>query len=208
MNNPASTDARNTEIMGHPPRISAQRTEAVLAPARALMSQISGAASGGTATVADEHIPEMLITAMCHRELFEKVVSVSLQLLKDPALPRRDRQLVILRVGWLQQIPYIWGEHVSVSKKIGLSSEDIEQVTVGSSSPHWNDHERALLGATEELLDNAMISDATWAILARQLDDTQLFELPVLVGQFSTVGYFQNALRIPLSPGNLGLNSR
>jgi alkylhydroperoxidase family enzyme len=185
-----------------------QRTEKVMAPARALMSQISGAASGSTATVPDEHIPEMVITAMCHRELFEKVVSVSLQLLKDPALPRRDRQLVILRVGWVQQIPYIWGEHVSVSKKIGLSSEDIEQVTVGSTSSHWSEHERALLGATEELIDRAMISDATWAILARQLDDRQLFELPVLVGQFSTVGYFQNVLRIPLSPGNQGLRAR
>jgi 4-carboxymuconolactone decarboxylase len=208
MHTDPSTESRNAEITGRPPRISLQRTEEVLVPARELMAAISGAASGSTATVADEHIPEMLITAMCHRELFEKVVGVSLQLLKEPALPLRDRQLVILRVGWLRQIPYIWGEHVNVSKKLGLCSEDIEQVTVGSTSPHWRDHERALLEATEELIDRAMISDATWAVLARQFDARQLFELPVLVGQFSTVGYFQNALRIPLSPGNEGLRSR
>lgn len=137
-----------------------------------------------------------------------RLADVSLQLLKEPKLPVRDRQLVILRVGWLRQIPYIWGEHVTVSKKLGLSAEDIEQVIVGSTSPHWNQHERALLQATEELVDSAMISDAVWELLAQRYDHAQLFELPVLVGQFSTVGYFQNALRIPLNPANKGLHSR
>ncbi len=203
-----STAEREAEITGKPPRILPRRTEEVLAPAREVLAKISGAASGQTSPVSDEHIPEMLLTAMCHRELFERLVEVSLLLLKAPSLSLRDRQLVILRTSWLRQVPYIWGEHVSVSKKLGLSGEDIEQVIAGSSSPHWSEHEAALLKATEELVENSMISDDTWDQLARRLDEKQLFELPVLVGQFSTVGYFQNALRIPLSPGNEGLNSR
>lgn len=205
---PASIAAREAEITGKPPRIPARRTEEYLAPAREMMTKISGAASGNPAPIADENIPGMLLTAMCHRELFERVVNVSLQLLKDPTLPLRDRQLVILRVGWLRQVPYIWGEHVSVSRKLGLSGEDIEQVTVGSTSAHWSSFERALLQATEELIENAMISDPTWETLAQQYNEQQLFELPVLVGQFSTVGYFQNALRIPLSATNEGLKAR
>jgi alkylhydroperoxidase family enzyme len=208
MKAPASVAAREQEIVGKPPRIPSRRSEAYLAPAREMMAKISGAASGHATPVADEHIPEMLLTAMCHRELFERVVNVSLQLLKDPALPLRDRQLVILRVGWLRQVPYIWGEHVNVSKKLGLTGEDIEQVTVGSTSSHWSDFERALIKATEELVDTAMITDPTWETLAQQYDEKQLFELPVLVGQFSTVGYFQNALRIPLSATNEGLKAR
>ena len=199
---------RNVEITGKPPRIEPSRAEEVLAPARQLMAKISGAASGKATPVPDEHIPEMLLTAMCNRELFELLVNVSVQLLKNSSFELRDRQLLILRVGWLQQIPYIWGEHVIVSKRVGFSSEDIEQVIVGSSSDHWTEHERALLQAAEELIDTAMISDATWDVLARDFGEKQLFELPVLVGQFSTVGYFQNALRIRLSAGNQGLLSR
>lgn len=208
---PTADDAarRQAEITGQPPRIEAKRDPATLEAAREQMGKIMGAASGGQPpAVADADIPEMLLTAMCHRELFAKLAEVSLHLLKQPSLALRDRQLVILRVAWLRPIPYIWGEHVRVSKSLGLTADDIEQVTVGSTAACWNEHERALLQATEELVDRAMISDATWAVLARTLDDRQLFELPVLVGQFSTVGYFQNALRIPLAPGNEGLASR
>jgi hypothetical protein len=55
------------------------------------MAKISGAASGVSTPVADEHIPEMLITAMCHQNPLERVVNVSLMLLKEPSLPLRDR---------------------------------------------------------------------------------------------------------------------
>ncbi len=205
---PEEVEARQADIVGRPPRIPAFRSEEVLVPARRLMAKIAGTASGNGGAIPDELIPEMLLTAMVHRDLFERVAEVSLKLLQEPALPLRDRQLVILRVGWLHQIPYIWGEHVAVSKRLGLSSDDIEQVVAGSTSPHWTDHERALLQATEELIDEAMISDATWDVLAQRYDHAQLIELPLLVGQFSTVGYFQNALRIPLSAANQGLHSR
>jgi len=179
-----------------------------MARAREMMAKIAGAASGKVAPHTDESIPDMILIAMRHAELFEPLVNVSLQLLKKPSLPLRDRQLVILRVAWVRQIPYVWGEHVIVSKKLGLSDEDIEQVTVGSDSDHWTGHERSLLQAAEELLDTAMITDEPWETLTQQYDEKQLFELPVLVGQFCTVGYFQNALRIPLSKINKGLMAR
>ena len=75
-------------------------------------------------------------------------------------------------------------------------------------SPHWTDHERALVQATEVLIDVAIVSDATRDAFAQRYDHAQLIELPLLAGQFSTVGYFQNALRIPLKPANQRLHSR
>ena len=137
---PGEVEARQADIVGRPPRIPALRGEDALVPARRLMAKIAG--TGGA--IPDELIPDMLLTAMAHRDLFERVAEVSLKLLQEPALPLRDRQLVILRVGWLHKIPYIWGEHVAVSKRLGLSGEDIEHVVAGSTSPHWSDHERAL----------------------------------------------------------------
>jgi 4-carboxymuconolactone decarboxylase len=53
-----------------------------------------------------------------------------------------------------------------------------------------------------------MISDSTWAVLSKRLDEKQLFELPVLAGQFTMVAYFQNALRLWLGQGNIGLRAR
>lgn len=206
--NPEQIQERQQEIAGHPPRIVAKHTDEVVAVAREQLAKIIGVASGKSMDLEQIPVPDMLLTVMCHRELFERLADVSVYLLQQPSLPKRDRQLVILRTAWLRRIPYIWGEHVKVSKSLGLTGEDIEQATVGSAADHWDEHEQALMKAAEELCENAMISDATWAVLARRYDDRQLFELPVLVGQFSTVGYFQNALRIPLAPGNAGLEAR
>ena len=53
-----------------------------------------------------------------------------------------------------------------------------------------------------------MVSDETWAQLATRLDEHQLVELLVLVGQFVATAYFQNSLRLRLEPGNEGLALR
>ena len=94
------------------------------------------------------------------------------------------------------------------ARKEGFTRDDIERVTVGSSAPEWSDHERAILGAVEELHNDAMISDDTWRALARQLSEEQLLEFTVLVGQFTAVAYFQNALRLPLVEDSAGLATR
>jgi alkylhydroperoxidase family enzyme len=65
-----------------------------------------------------------------------------------------------------------------------------------------------VLRAAEELRANAMIGDATWEQLAQRLSPYQLVELCVLIGHYSTVAYFQNALRLPLDRGNDGLAAR
>jgi hypothetical protein len=46
---------------------------------------------------------------------------------------------------------------------------------------------KAILRAVDELHGDAMISDATWQTLAKQLDERQLIELPIIVGQYQTV---------------------
>lgn len=43
---------------------------------------------------------------------------------------------------------------------------------------------------------------------SRGLNEKELFELAALIGQFTTVAYSQNALRLRLSDGNDGLRAR
>lgn len=153
-------------------------------------------------------IPEIVRTMLRHPDLFARQVDIGIQLLAQGSLEPRDRELCILRIGWLCQAPYQWGEHVIIARKNGLDQNDIERIIVGADAPGWNDRERALLRATEELHQGAMITDATWEILARYLNAQQLIELPVVVGQYQTVAYYQNSLRLRLHDGNLGLRAR
>ena len=155
-----------------------------------------------------DNLPEIVRTMLRHPALFARQVDIGIQLLGKGLLPARDRELAILRISWLCQAPYEWGEHSLIAKKLGITSEEIGRITLGSAAPGWSEHDAALLRAAEELHADAMISDATWAILAQRFDDRQLIELPALIGQYQAVAYSQNSLRLRLHEGNLGLNAR
>jgi alkylhydroperoxidase family enzyme len=71
-----------------------------------------------------------------------------------------------------------------------------------------DEHESAIVRAVDELHGDAMISDTTWDTLAKRLDERQLIELPIIVGQYQTVAYYQNSLRLRLHTGNRGLRAR
>jgi len=199
---------REALITGKPPRIPALTTAEVIEMARQQTSKLRIAVMGDASPVEVAEIPEMLLALMCHPDLYERVSALSVQLLAKNTLSPRDRELAVLRTGWLCQAPYEWGEHVRIAKLVGITSEQIEQVTVGSAAEGWTEHERALLSAVEELHQGAMVCDATWDTLAKTLDNAQLYELMIVVGQFTMVAYFQNACRFRLSAGNEGLRAR
>jgi alkylhydroperoxidase family enzyme len=155
-----------------------------------------------------ERLPEIIRTLLRHPHLFNALTDVGIQLLSRGALSARDRELAILRMGWLCRAPYEWGEHVIIAKKAGITSAEIERVTQGSKAEGWSRHEAAILRAAEELRADAMISDSTWAELAETLDERQLIELPALIGQYQAVAYYQNSLRLRPHEGNLGLAAR
>jgi alkylhydroperoxidase family enzyme len=154
------------------------------------------------------NLPEIIRTMLRHPQLFARLTDVGIQLLSKGALPARERELAILRIAWLCKAPYEWGEHVLVAKRVGVTGAEIERVIVGSRAEGWREHDAAVLRATEELHAEAMISDATWAILSKAYDERQLIELPILIGQYQAVAYYQNSLRLRLHDGNLGLDAR
>jgi len=201
-------EAREAYILGHPPRVlpldveNMEGTEgdAVWAIVRDIWKAL--------ALPPQDDISEYFATMARHPKLMEYQVGLSSQLFRGDLRPR-DRELAILRTAWLSQAPYEWGEHVQIGKRdAGFSSVEIENITIGSSAENWDEHERAILSAVEELHANAMISDETWKILASGLDDRQLLELPVLIGTYQSVAYLQNAVRFRLRPGNPGLSAR
>ena len=201
--------AREAEVLGQPPRVAPLDRASVAEEVQAATAILRGGVSSGGPPLPIEAIPEIMFTMQRYPALWQQLMSLTVQIQgADSVLPLRDRKLAILRTGWLCQAPYEFGEHVNQSKRAGLTSSEIESVTIGSEAPCWNEHERALLRAVEECVSNAMVSDATWATLALSLDDHQLVELLVVIGQFVATAYFQNSLRLRLEPLNRGLSAR
>lgn len=155
-----------------------------------------------------QELPDYFAIMIRQPRLMQKQIELSLELMQG-MLPPRFRQLAILRVAWLNQAPYEWGEHVAASQRLGvLDSEEVERITVGPQAPGWSSLERAVLVCVAELLGGAMVSDATWATLAEGFDEPQLLELLILIGTYQGIAYLQNAVRFRLGDGNQGLHAR
>lgn len=202
--NSSDLRAREAYITGKPPRIEPLKPGEYGKEASEMLAALRKAISS---TQSDE-VPEFIATMLRHSALFRRQVDLSLQLYAG-ALPARESELAVLRTAWLCGAPYMWGQHVATAKRVaGLTSQDIERVTLGYSAPGWDEHESAILRAAEELHVDAMITDETWGVLARKLNDTQLIELPILIGHYRGVAYVQNSLRVRLMSDNPGLSAR
>jgi 4-carboxymuconolactone decarboxylase len=203
-NNHAEFDiaAREAEIVGKPQRIAPLTPDEFDQDAKELVRKLLQSLGYDS-----QHIPAVFGLMLRHPGLFRCQMEIGEQLFSGELTPR-ERELTVLRVGWLCRAPFEWGKHVLVAKRHGVSSEEIERVTQGSSAPGWNTHEQAIMKGVEELLDDKMICDATWATLARTWNERQLIEFPILVGQYFATALQQNSLRVPLADGIGGLDSR
>jgi 4-carboxymuconolactone decarboxylase len=197
------TRAREALILGQPPRVPPLKPSELGKEASETALALRKAASGGSS----DEVTEFTATMLRHPALYRCHVALGIQLYGG-ALAPRDRELAVLRIAWLCKAPFEWGEHVKIGKRVGVTPEEIERVIRGSAASGWNEDDRAVIRAVEELIDDAMISDETWAILSRRLDEKQLIELPLLIGNYVALAYFQNSLRLRLIPGNPGLSAR
>jgi len=136
-----------------------------------------------------------------HPKLLKRWLVFGAHVLSKSTLPARERELAILRSGWLCRCEYEWGQHVLIARGVGLSDEEIARVARGPDAPAWAPRDAALLRAVDELHAAASIGDATWAALAEHFDTTQLIDLVFAVGQYHLVSMALNSLGVEREPG-------
>ncbi len=120
------------------------------------------------------------------------------------SLPPREREILILRIGWLCQAEYEWGQHAVIGKKAGLSDAEIARIKLGPDAPGWDPFDALLLRATDELHKDAFISDATWNGLAKRYNRHQLMDVVFAVGQYNMVSMALNSFGVQLDKGVKG----
>ena len=123
----------------------------------------------------------------------------------DYTIPLRDKELLILRTAWLSRGDYIWGRHNLIGQNAGLTEAQIARVTEGPDADGWDDFDRALLRAADELHTSRFISRPTWDALAERYTEEQLREVVLIVGNYTQLAMFQNTLGALLEPGVDGL---
>ncbi|HKV56562.1 MAG TPA: carboxymuconolactone decarboxylase family protein [Candidatus Binataceae bacterium] len=118
-------------------------------------------------------------------------------ILGGSTLSAREREIAILRIGWLNQAEYEWEQHVLIGKRAGISDAEIEQITKGPKAG-WNRHEAALVQAADDLFENSIVSDETWKTLAETYNTQQMMDLVFSIGQYNLVSWALNSFGVPL----------
>ncbi len=136
-----------------------------------------------------------------HPDLFRRWLVFGNHVLFKSTLPPRERELIILRIGWLCEAEYEWAQHVLIGKEAGLTAEEIDRIKAGPNARGWSEADKLLLQATDELRKDAFITDATWNGLCQHFDKKQLMDVVFAVGQYNLVSMALNTLGVQLDDG-------
>lgn len=146
-------------------------------------------------------LPNAIATFLHHPALAGSWLSYNNVLLWSGALDARLRELVVLRVAWLTRSRYEWVQHVRLAPRFGVTPDDIEAIARDAHSDSWSDVERAAVTATDQLVADHRVDDATWARLAANLDERELVELVFVIGTYTCLAMVFNATGVELDPG-------
>ncbi len=133
-----------------------------------------------------------------HPQLVKRWTPFAGHVLAKQTLPFRDRELLILRIGWLNQAEYEFAQHELIAKRGGVSDADIERLKEGPKAKGWSAEEAALLQVADDLYENSVVSDATWTALAKKYSTEQLMDAVFTVGQYNMVSWALNSFGVPL----------
>ncbi|MET0274917.1 MAG: carboxymuconolactone decarboxylase family protein [Phenylobacterium sp.] len=115
-------------------------------------------------------------------------------------LPAREREIVILRVGFLCKAGYEFTQHTRIGLASGLTADEIERIKRGADAG-WSAPDAALIRATDELHADQFITDATWAELGKHFSDKQRMDVVFTTGQYTQVSMILNSFGVQLDEG-------
>lgn len=176
------------------PRIAPLTDDQMDAETRALL----GATGAG---VGRGRVLNIFRTLAVHPQLLKRWLVFGSHVLAKSSLPPREREVAILRVGWLCQSEYEWGQHVAIGRASGLDADEIRRIAEGPDASGWSDRDRTLLRACDDLVRDHFLPDATWQALLADWSTEQIVDLVFAVGQYTLVSMALNSFGVQLDEG-------
>jgi alkylhydroperoxidase family enzyme len=166
-------------------------------------AELSPAQAEALAPVTAPNRPVLNIFRTLVREpdAFKAFLAWGNYILRNNALAPREREIVILRTGYLCRSGYEWTQHVAMVRRAGMSEAEIAAIKTGADAPHWSPADAALIRACDELHARQFVSDAAWAALKAHFSDKQCMDLVFTAGQYTQVSMMLNTFGVQLDEG-------
>ncbi|MBI2169671.1 MAG: carboxymuconolactone decarboxylase family protein [Actinobacteria bacterium] len=115
-------------------------------------------------------------------------------------LPHRLRELVIMRIGWVTGSEYEWGQHWRIGQTFEVPTDDLLAVRDWERHPGFDDADRAVLAATDEVLETGAVTDETWKACVAHVPGGEhaLLELFMAIGAWRMVSGVLRSLEVPI----------
>lgn len=139
-----------------------------------------------------------------HPKLLKRWLVFGGHVLTKSTLAPRDRELLILRVGWRCGSPYEFGQHTVIGRREGLTDDEIRHLADAASAETWSEDDALLVRAADELIDDHRLSDTTWAALTERYDTQQVMDLVFAVGQYVLTCMALNSFGVQIDEGMPG----
>ena len=120
---------------------------------------------------------------------------------RKSTLPPREREIVILRTGFLCKSGYEWTQHVPIGQKAGLTDAEIARIKAGADAPGWSSADAALLRAADDLHREYFVTEPVWAELTKHFNEQQRMDVVFAVGQYTQVSMLLNSFGVQLDEG-------
>ena len=135
--------------------------------------------------------------------LYDAFTKLGTHLLFKGGIPAREREIVILRVGWRSQSEYEFGQHTVIGQTAGLTDNEISRLAQAELDG-WSDDDAALVRMADELCADDVVSDDTWRALGNRWKEPELLELLMLAGFYRLVSGLLNSAGVALEPSTPG----
>ena len=127
---------------------------------------------------------------------------LSMLLFKSNKLDLRLRELIIMRIGWRTGAAYEWTQHWPIALFAGLTEEETLAVRDPGNATCLGAAERAVLAATDDVLDNGAVSEGSWQACAEHITShAEQLEMVAAICNWNSFSILLKSLKISLEDG-------
>ena len=140
----------------------------------------------------------MLGTLARHPTLAQAFHTFNGHVLFATTLSPRQRELLVLRVAAVRDADVRVAPARRAGRRCGAQPRRGGADRGGPGAPGWSPIDRAMLRAVDELVGDAMVTDATWAVLAGELEVEQLMDVVFTVGAYDLLAMAFRSFGVPI----------
>lgn len=120
--------------------------------------------------------------------------------LSSPVLPRRLRELIVLRTAYLMDCAYELGQHKDVAQTVGIDSDSINALTSESDwrTGDFDPTELAVLQLTTELVTTRRVAAPLFDQVHNALGSEATTEALMVINRYAGLALMLNALDVDL----------